>query len=95
LLGHSLTLSELNTELQAHGHTVQHLTDLVALQLQRATQASIPIEDGSLVLGGDDLKGFGLPALLSLRVGLNSTAGSLPRLELLCWHGSARAQRLI
>lgn len=95
LLGHSLTLSELNTELQAHGHTVQHLTDLVALQLQRATQASILIEDGSLVLGGDDLKGFGQPALLSLRVGLNSTAGSLPRLELLCWHGSARAQRLI
>ncbi|WP_206221295.1 hypothetical protein, partial [Pseudomonas viridiflava] len=53
------------------------------------------IEDGSLALGGEDLKGFGQPAVLSLRVGLDNTAGSLPRLELLCWHGSAKAQRLI
>ncbi|WP_162874563.1 hypothetical protein, partial [Pseudomonas viridiflava] len=86
LLGHSLTLSELNTELQAHGHAVHHLTDLTALQSQRTTHASMLIEDGSLALGGEDLKGFGQPAVLSLRVGLDNTAGSLPRLELLCWH---------
>ncbi|MEE4719382.1 non-ribosomal peptide synthetase [Pseudomonas alliivorans] len=95
LLGHSLTLSELNTELQAHGHAVHHLTDLAAPQSCSTTHASMLIEDGSLALGSEDLKGFGQPAVLSLRVGLNNTAGSLPRLELLCWHGSAKAQRLI
>ncbi|QHF01132.1 amino acid adenylation domain-containing protein [Pseudomonas asturiensis] len=93
LVGHSLTLSELNTELQSHGHAVHHLSDLAALQ--SCDPVSMLIEDGSLALSSEQLQGLGEPALLSLRVGLEPVPGSLPRLELLCWHGSAKARRLI
>ncbi|MCD5997271.1 non-ribosomal peptide synthetase [Pseudomonas sp. CDFA 602] len=95
LIGHSLTLSELNNELQAHGHGVQHLTDPSGLQNWNPGDASILIEDGSLELHGAQLTTRGQTDHLSLRVGINPTASALPQLELLCWHGSARALRLI
>ncbi|CAM3515924.1 peptide transporter [Pseudomonas floridensis] len=95
LIGHSLTLSELTTELQAHGHAVHHLSDQAALHSWAKAQVSMLIEDGSLALSHEQLKTFEQATHLSLRVGLDAATGSLPRPELLCWHGSATAQRLI
>ncbi len=95
LIGHSLTLSELNTELQAHGHDVHHLHDLAALHAWTTRHVSLLIEDGSLALSPAQLEAFDQTDLLSLRVGLKADAHSLPQLEMLCWHGSAKAQRLI
>ncbi|MBX8571211.1 non-ribosomal peptide synthetase [Pseudomonas cichorii] len=96
LIGHSLTLSELHTELLAHGHSVHHLSDQAGLQANVVDNASVLVEDGSLELSGERLKAFGSTDHLSLRVGLSPNAlEGLPRLELLCWHGSTTAQHLI
>ncbi|MFJ4142067.1 non-ribosomal peptide synthetase [Pseudomonas sp. NPDC089734] len=93
LIGHSLTLSELHTELLAHGHTVHHLSDP---HESVAGKASVLIEDGTLVLSDAQLRAFAPSDHLSLRVGVMPHAPeALPRLELLCWHGSATTQHLI
>ncbi|WP_024682047.1 non-ribosomal peptide synthetase [Pseudomonas syringae] len=96
LIGHSLTLGELSTELQDHGHGVRHLREQHALPGLTMPDACILIEDGSLDMSPIQPQAYGRCIHLSLRVGFDSTlAFGLPRLELLCWHGSVKAQRLI
>lgn len=96
LIGHSLTLGELSTELQDHGHGVRYLREQHALPGLTLPDACILIEDGSLDLSPIQPQAYGRCVHLSLRVGFDSIlAFGLPRLELLCWHGSVKAQRLI
>lgn len=68
LIGHSLTLSELNTELQDHGHGVRHLSDQQALYALTMPDGCVLIEDGSLDLRG--VRGHGTH--LGLRVGFSA-----------------------
>ncbi|RMR71923.1 Non-ribosomal peptide synthetase-related protein [Pseudomonas savastanoi pv. fraxini] len=92
LIGHSLTLSDLNAELLDHGHGVRHLSDQQALYALTMPDGCVLIEDGSLDLRG--VRGHGTH--LGLRVGFSAAlAHGLPRLELLCWHGPANTRRLI
>ncbi|RMM12774.1 Amino acid adenylation:thioester reductase [Pseudomonas caricapapayae] len=96
LIGHSLTLSELNAELQAHGHGVRHLNEQKALQMLTVPDPCVLIDDGSLDLGEVRLEPSDQRTDLSLRVGFSTALEhGLPRLELLCWHGTADARRLI
>ncbi|WP_296262670.1 MULTISPECIES: non-ribosomal peptide synthetase [unclassified Pseudomonas] len=96
LIGHSRALSELSVELDSHGHQIHRLVDAQALQDSTLSRASVLVEDGSLDLPGARLHAFETPVHLGLRVGLMPGAEpGLPELELLCWHGSATAQRLI
>lgn len=96
LMGHSLTLTELNTELQDHGHGVRHLSDQQALDALTMPDGCVLIEDGSLDLTKEQLSAFGHFTHLSLRFGISGELEyGLPRLELLCWHGAAEARRLI
>ncbi|WP_440811542.1 thioester reductase domain-containing protein [Pseudomonas syringae] len=96
LIGRSLTLSELTAELQAHGHAVQHLPDQNALQAWSGAGSSLLIEDGSLDLNEVLPETCAHCVRVGLRVGFSAAlASGLPRLELMCWHGSARSQRLI
>ncbi|WP_455809666.1 non-ribosomal peptide synthetase [Pseudomonas koreensis] len=96
LMGHSLTLTELNTELQDHGHGVRHLSDQQTLDALTMPDGCVLIEDGSLGLTKEQLSAFGHFTHLSLRFGISGELEyGLPRLELLCWHGAAEARRLI
>lgn len=96
LIGHSRALSELGTELDAHGHLIHHLSDVHGLEGSPISRASLLIEDGTLDLTSTRLAAFKTSAHLGLRVGLTRDFQlGLPRLELLCWFGSATVQRLI
>jgi thioester reductase-like protein/amino acid adenylation domain-containing protein len=96
LIGHSQALSELTIELQAHGHLTYQLPDAQALEHSPVNGASLLIEDGTLALTSTRLAAFKTDVHLGLRIGMSPDAqGALPRLELLCWYGSATAQRLI
>ncbi|WP_110946690.1 non-ribosomal peptide synthetase [Pseudomonas bohemica] len=96
LIGHSRALSELSVELDSHGHQIHRLVDAQTLQDSTLSSASILIEDGTLDLPSARLQAFRTPVHLGLRVGLTpSTQPGLPQVELLCWYGSATAQRLI
>ena len=95
LIGHSSTLSALNTELQDHGHDVRHLSDQHALHALSMPDASMVIDDGSLQ-PGEALESGGDHVHLSLSVGFSAPQNTgLPQLELLCWQGAAHAGRLI
>lgn len=96
LIGQSLALNELTAELEEHGHQLHHLTDQQALDQCLLTGACMLIEDGSLTLTAQQEKAFSTLAHLGLRIGLGPiTEDGLPQLELLCWFGTATAQRLI
>ncbi|MFJ3471120.1 non-ribosomal peptide synthetase [Pseudomonas sp. NPDC090201] len=96
LIGHSRALSELSAELDSHGHLIHHLADAQALDDSALQSPSMLIEDGTLDLNSTCLQAFSSRVHLGLRVGLTpDLAQGLPRLELLCWYGSATAQRLI
>jgi len=96
LIGQSLTLGELSNELLDHGHQVHHFSQASALESEQVSGVDLLIEDGSLELSAQRLQAFGRPEHLRLRVGLGAgQVEGLPRLELLCWLGSATAQRLI
>ncbi len=96
LIGHSQALSELATELGDHGHLIHQMRDIQALDDSPVIGASLLIEDGTLDLTSARLNAFSTRTHLGLRVGLTPDLGQgLPRLELLCWYGSATSQRLI
>jgi thioester reductase-like protein/amino acid adenylation domain-containing protein len=96
LIGHSRAMGELSAELDAHGHLIHPLGDAQSLEQSTLSDASILIEDGTLALSSTRLQTFRSPVHLGLRVGLTpDVEGGLPQLELLCWFGSATAQRLI
>jgi len=96
LIGHSRVLSELSVELDSHGHQLYPLTDAQALENSSLSDVSMLIEDGTLDLASARLQAFKAPVHLGLRVGLTLSAQpGLPRVEWLCWFGSATAQRLI
>lgn len=92
LVGASTALSRLYQELQEQGHDVRQATSNKAPAQLLASTPQLIIADGSLPLQH-------VPhhcALLNLRVGVYSQPGhDLPALDLLCWTGSATAQRLI
>lgn len=92
LVGHSLALGELKAELSEHGHAVHHLTRHEDLPAIWPDNVALLIDDGSL----EQKPLPGSTSCLSLRVGQSADpANDLPRIELLCWHGTATAQRLI
>lgn len=92
LLGHSLALGALATELEEHGHLLHRLTTKQSLP----NEVCLLIEDGSQTLTSQQEQSFSRLAHLSLRVGYGPTLDEgLPPLELMCWFGTARAQRLI
>jgi thioester reductase-like protein/amino acid adenylation domain-containing protein len=92
LVGQSLALEALATELEEHGHLLHRLTADQGL----LGQACLLIEDGSLTLTPQQENALSSLAYLSLRVGYGpGVEDDLPQLELLCWFGSAKAQRLI
>jgi len=96
LIGHSMTLSELSAELDSHGHLIHHLADAQALDDSALQSPAMLIEDGTLDLNSTRLQAFQSRVHLGLRVGLTpDLARGLPQLELLCWYGTATAQRLI
>ncbi|MDB6142875.1 MAG: non-ribosomal peptide synthetase-related protein [Pseudomonas sp.] len=92
LIGQSMALHALAIELEEHGHLLHRLTMAQSL----LNNACLLIEDGSLTLTSQQETSFSSLAHLSLRVGCGPVIeGGLPQLELLCWFGTARAQRLI
>ncbi|MFJ3485541.1 non-ribosomal peptide synthetase [Pseudomonas sp. NPDC090202] len=96
LIGHSRALGELSSELESHGHQVHSLVSAEALQACDVRCPSLLVEDGTLDLPGERLKAFTAGVHLGLRAGVTPVIGQgLPQVELLCWYGSATAQRLI
>ncbi|WP_397450818.1 non-ribosomal peptide synthetase [Pseudomonas sp. NA-150] len=96
LIGQSLALQQLIVELEEHGHLLHTVTDAMALDSGLLSNACLLIEDGSLSLTDQQEQAFASLAQLSLRVGNSpATEDGLPQLELLCWFGTASAQRLI
>ncbi|WP_147482018.1 hypothetical protein, partial [Pseudomonas syringae] len=73
LIGHSLTLGELSTELQDHGHGARLIGEQHALAGLTMPDACILIEDGSLDLSPMLPQAYGRCVHLSLRVGFDST----------------------
>ncbi|PWB29593.1 peptide transporter [Pseudomonas sp. SDI] len=95
LVGRSPALLTLNQALQSHGHVLYHARSHDLLALYRS-HPQLLIEDGSLELHATERSRLGNCAHLGLRLGSSpAPAGQLPALELLCWTGSATAQRLI
>ncbi|QKF50449.1 non-ribosomal peptide synthetase [Pseudomonas graminis] len=96
LIGHSQAMSELSAELDAHGHLIHHLRDQATLELSKVKDASVVIEDGTLDVPHAGLDAFEAAVHLGLRVGLTPVGErALPELEIVCWLGTATAQRLI
>jgi amino acid adenylation domain-containing protein/thioester reductase-like protein len=100
LIGTSPALTLLHQDLLDHGHALYLADSAAALQQRPWRQPRLLIDDGSLALCASDWHGLDDCALLSLRLGIHlqrdlQSAGELPTLELLCWTGSATAQRLI
>lgn len=96
LIGHSLTLSELASELQSQGHLVHPLSNQPALDAFASNSASLLVDDGSLTLASTQLEVFRGLEYLRLRVGTRPDASScLVQVELLCWYGTLARQRLI
>ncbi|KJK17277.1 non-ribosomal peptide synthetase [Pseudomonas sp. 2(2015)] len=96
LIGTSPALALLHQELLGHGHALYLADSTAALQHRPWPRPQLLIDDGSLALSASDWHRLGDCALLSLRLGLNlHSTGELPTLELLCWTGTATAQRLI
>lgn len=96
LVGSSPALAALHTELEQHGHALSLATDFSALERPLQGAPQLVIEDGSLPLPCAVETGIAGCAFLSLRLGSNpATQGLLPALELRCWTGSSKAQRLI
>ncbi|MEG0968062.1 MAG: amino acid adenylation domain-containing protein [Pseudomonas sp.] len=94
LVGTSMSLARLHQELQQHGHDVRLLCGTQAHLSDGNPQ--LIIDDGSLMLDAAAWHGLRHCALLSLRLGSHQQPGhDLPALDLLCWTGSATAQRLI
>lgn len=94
LLGHSMVLHRLNDELIAHGHVVNHVTSVEALVGQDVRRSALLIDDGCVDF--NELPGLASgPPCLSLRIGQIDAESDLPRIELLCWYGTGRSQRLI
>lgn len=91
LAGQSLALARLREDLEQHGHSLRHVSSETELTAAGHPLPHLLIEDGSLEL--PQFKGC---AYLGLRIG-SDTPGhdELPELEILCWTGSAKAQRLI
>lgn len=94
LVGTSPALATLARQLDEHGHGAATAWDTDALRQQLAHRPDLVVEDGSLSLASGDWQPLGAIPLLRLRLGA-SFAETLPRLEILCWCGSASAQRLI
>ncbi|WP_194792203.1 amino acid adenylation domain-containing protein [Pseudomonas sp. UFMG81] len=94
LVGASLALGKLAKSLDEHGHGIAMADSGEALHGQLAHSPHLVVEDGSLALASNHWQGLGDTPLLRLRLGV-SFAETLPRLEVLCWCGSASAQRLI
>ncbi|WP_369989014.1 amino acid adenylation domain-containing protein [Pseudomonas xanthosomatis] len=94
LAGTSPALGELACQLDAQGHGAATADSAQALREQLASHPDLVVEDGSLALASGDWQPLGATPLLRLRLGA-SFAETLPRLETLCWCGSASAQRLI
>ncbi|MEB0077733.1 non-ribosomal peptide synthetase [Pseudomonas sp. CCI3.2] len=96
LLGRSLALNELATELEQHGHCVLHLTKEQDLDQCLLNEACLLIEDQSLSPNPEQEALLSTLARLSLRVGsVPLCEEGLPTLELRCWFGTAKAQRLV
>jgi amino acid adenylation domain-containing protein/thioester reductase-like protein len=96
LIGQSRTVGELGAELDAHGHLVHTFRDAAALEQSGLNAASMLIDDGTADLAYVCSSSFRTSVHLGLRVGLSPvTAGTLPQLEVLCWIGPAKAQRLL
>ncbi|MDF0733703.1 amino acid adenylation domain-containing protein [Pseudomonas entomophila] len=94
LVGTSPALRQLTRMFDEHGHGARLADTSQALRHALAGQHQLVLEDGSLSLASSDWQHLGTTPLLRLRLGA-SHADTLPRLELLCWCGSANAQRLI
>ncbi|MDH0305345.1 MULTISPECIES: amino acid adenylation domain-containing protein [unclassified Pseudomonas] len=94
MVGTSPTLGEFAHLLDEHGHGTTMADCGEAVRRQLAAGPDLVVEDGSLALGSNDWQSLGDTPLLRLRLGA-SFAETLPRLEILCWCGSAGAQRLI
>ncbi len=97
LIGRSGALKRLAGLFEDHGHGVCHADALDALDdLRLAGRAGtgLVIEDGSLPLAELQQRLPRDTPILGLRMGA-STTPTLPRLDVLCWSGDLRAQRLI
>ncbi|QXI38377.1 amino acid adenylation domain-containing protein [Pseudomonas xantholysinigenes] len=94
LVGTSPTLAQLAQRLGEHGHGIALAANADTLCQQLRSAPSLVVEDGSLALASSDWQPLASTPLLRLRLGA-SFAETLPRLEVLCWCGSASAQRLI
>ncbi|MBV4532292.1 amino acid adenylation domain-containing protein [Pseudomonas sp. SWRI107] len=94
LVGTSPALLALACQLDEQGHGAATAASADALRRQLANAPDLVLEDGSLALASGDWQTLGNAPLLRLRLGA-SFAETLPRLEILCWCGSATAQRLI
>ena len=96
LVGTSPALAAVHAELEQHGHVLYLATDLSAPEQPLQVAPQLVIEDGSLPLpyaAETDVSGC---TFLSLRLGSSTdTQSLLPDLELRCWTGSRKAQRLI
>ncbi|SET53804.1 non-ribosomal peptide synthetase [Pseudomonas graminis] len=96
LIGQSRAMNELSAELNAHGHLIHHLRNEATLELIALKDASIIIEDGTLELPHAERGAFKAAVHLGLRVALTPVSErALPELEIVCWLGTATAQRLI
>jgi len=95
LIGASPALTRVCQALEQQGHGVSQASSAQALA-QHTGQPGLVIEDGSLTLDSAAWRNLHVCALLSLRLGASQLPGhELPRLDLLCWTGSATTQRLI
>ncbi|HWD32023.1 MAG TPA: amino acid adenylation domain-containing protein [Pseudomonas sp.] len=96
LVGTSMALARLHQALQQHGHDVRQLGSTQAPTHFPDGTPQLIVDDGSLMLDAAAWHGLRHCALLSLRLGIHQHPGhDLPALDLLCWTGSATAQRLI
>lgn len=94
LVGISPALHALAQMLDDHGHACVLAESPAALRQALSATHSLALDDGSLALSSSDWQGLADAPLLRLRLGTHH-ATTLPALELLCWYGSATAQRLI
>jgi hypothetical protein len=96
LVGTSPALATLHAELEQHGHVLYLATDLSTPEQPLQVAPQLVIEDGSLPLPYAAETGVSGCTFLSLRLGSSTdTQDLLPGLELRCWTGSRKAQRLI
>jgi thioester reductase-like protein/amino acid adenylation domain-containing protein len=96
LIGPSLALKALATELEEHGHCLRCVLDFEALDPHALTDDCLLIEDQSFALAPQQEKAFGIFSRLTLCIAMGQVnEDGLPQLELLCWFVRLNVRRLI